>query len=252
MIESLPSPVIFAHRGASVHAPENTLSAFKLARDQGANAIELDVQLTADQSVVVFHDATVDRTTNATGKISDYTLSALQNLNAGHAYGNAYVNERIPTLSDVFSEMPDFPMINIELKNLSSLADNLPKLVAELIRKHQMEDQVLISSFNPVALQNFNKIYPGISLGRLVHYPIVLEYFHLLSSRLKMFRSIHIPFTALNTSRINFFHSIGKLVFTYTLNHPGDMIKALKLGVDGFFTDDPGLAKRTIIQNVSL
>ncbi len=87
MIESLPRPVIFAHRGASAHAPENTLSAFKLARDLGANAIELDVQLTADQAIVVFHDTTVNRTTNATGNISDYTLSALKSLNAGHAYG---------------------------------------------------------------------------------------------------------------------------------------------------------------------
>ncbi len=79
----------------------------------------------------------------------------------------------------------------------------------------------------------------------------MLEYYRLLSSRLDMFRTIHIPSTSLTTSRIKFFHSLDKLVFTYTLNNPGDMIDALSLGVDGFFTDDPGLAKSTIIQNVS-
>ena len=250
MIGSLPRPVIFAHRGASAHAPENTLSAFNLARDLGANAIELDVQLTSDQAVVVFHDTTVDRTTNATGKISDYSLTALMNLNAGHAYGSAFNNERIPSLADVFTELHDFPLINIELKNLSSPTNNLPVLVADLIQKHQMEDQVLISSFNPIALRKVHKINPDIPLGRIVHIPLALEYFHLFSFQLKTFRSFHIPFSLLNIRWIKFFHSMGKLVFTYTLNHPSDMIEALSLGVDGFFTDDPGLAKRTIIQTV--
>lgn len=251
MIEFLPRPVIFAHRGASALAPENTLSSFKLARDLGANAIELDVQLTADQAVVVFHDTTVNRTTNATGNISDYTLSALKSLIAGHSYGSAYENERIQTLSGVFTELTGFPLLNIELKNLSSPNDNLPALVEDLIKKHQMEGQILISSFNLIALRKFNKINPDIPLGRSVHYPLMLEYYRLLSSRLNMFRTVHIPSASLNTSRIKFFHSLGKLVFTYTLNRPSDMIDALSLGVDGFFTDDPDLAKRTIIQNVS-
>jgi len=251
MIESLPSPVIFSHRGASAHAPENTLSAFILARELGSNAIELDVQLTADQEVVVIHDSTVNRTTNASGKISDYSLSAIKALNAGYAYGTAYKNEKIPTLADVFTELSDFPLINIELKNLSSPTDNLPALVADLIQKYKMKDQVLISSFNLIALRKFNKINPDIPLGRLLHRPFALEYFHWLSSRLKIFRSIHIPSKALSSRRIKFFHSLDKLVFTYTLNHPSDMIEALRLGVDGFFTDDPGLASRTIKQNIS-
>ena len=252
MIGSLPSPVIFAHRGASAHAPENTLSAFNLARKMGANAIELDVQLTSDQAIVVFHDTTVNRITNSTGRINDLSLSALKNLNAGHAYGSAFENEKIPTLANVFTELTDFPFFNIELKNLSSPSDDLPDLVANLIKIHQKEDRVLISSFNPTALRKFHKISPDIPLGRLVHHPLILEYFHLFPSQLKIYRSIHLSFLALNARWINFFHSIGKLVFTYTLNHPSDMIEALNLGVDGFFTDDPGLAKRTINQNITL
>ncbi len=249
MIGSLPSPVIFAHRGASAHAPENTLSAFVLARDLGANAIELDVQLTADQAVVVFHDMTVNRTTNGTGKISDFSLSTIKKLNAGHAYGSAYENERIPSLADVFTKLTDFPLINIELKNLSSPTDNLPALVADLIKKHRMEDRVLISSFNPIALRKFHKIIPDIPLGRFFHKPPLLEYFHLFPFQLKMFKSIHISFSELSIRWVKLFHSMDKLVFTYTLNNPGDMIEALNLGVDGFFTNAPGLAKRTIIQN---
>ena len=244
MIGSLPRPVIFAHRGASALAPENTLAAFKLARDQGANAIELDVQLTADKSIIVFHDTTVDRTTNSTGKIRHLSVSDLQNLKAGYVYGPAFENVRIPTLDEVFTEFSDFPLINIELKNSDSPTDNLPILVAERIQNHRMEDHVLVSSFNPIALRRFHKLLPDIPLGRLMHFPRTVEYFRLFPSQLKIYRTVHTSFAALNSSRINYFHSLGKLVFTYTLNHPSDMIKALNLGVDGFFTDDPGLANK--------
>lgn len=109
MIGSLPKPVIIAHRGASAHAPENTLSAFNLARNLGAQAIELDVQLSLDQIVVVYHDTAVDRTTNSTGKIRDLPLSDLQNMNAGYIYGPAFENEIIPTLAQVFDDFSDFP-----------------------------------------------------------------------------------------------------------------------------------------------
>lgn len=249
MFGTLPIPVIFAHRGASAHAPENTLSSFKLARDQGAKAIELDVQLTADRIVVVFHDSTLNRTTNGIGKISDYSLADLQNLNAGQAYGPAFTNERIPTLSEVFNEFSDIPLINIELKNLSSPLDDLPELVSHLIHDHQISDRVLISSFNRSALRKFYQLMPEIPLGRLVHSPLTLKYFELISSQLNIFRSVHVSSSALNTRRIEFLHSLDKLVFTYTLNHPSDMLDAINLGVDGFFTDDPGLAIRTLEQN---
>ena len=99
MFSTLTSPVIFAHRGASSHAPENTLAAFQLAIDQGAEAIELDVQLTRDQEVVVFHDVHLDRTTNGSGKVKDLTLSELKSYNAGIAFNPAYQNEKIPTLT---------------------------------------------------------------------------------------------------------------------------------------------------------
>ncbi|MCK7519446.1 MAG: hypothetical protein MZV64_17790 [Ignavibacteriales bacterium] len=83
MLNTLPQPVIFAHRGAPAHAPENTLAAFELAVEQGADAIELDVKLSADGHVIVIHDATVDRTTGARGKVKDMSLAELRSLESG-------------------------------------------------------------------------------------------------------------------------------------------------------------------------
>ena len=83
MLDSLPRPVVIAHRGASAHAPENTLSAFKLAIDQGADVIEFDVQLSSDKSVVVYHDHSLERTTDGAGYVKDKNLDYLKSLNAG-------------------------------------------------------------------------------------------------------------------------------------------------------------------------
>ena len=102
MLSILTSPVIFAHRGASSHAPENTLAAFQLAIDQGAKAIELDVQLTQDQEVVVFHDIHLNRTTDGSGRVKDLRLSAIKSFNAGTAFYPAYQSEKIPTLTELF------------------------------------------------------------------------------------------------------------------------------------------------------
>src|SRR5512139_2686581 len=94
----LPRPTIFAHRGASAYAPENTLAAFQMAIQQGADALELDVKLTADGQVVVIHDQTTDRTTGVKGRVSDLTLHELRNLDAGSFFDIAFQGEMIPTL----------------------------------------------------------------------------------------------------------------------------------------------------------
>lgn len=246
MLFSLPKPVIFAHRGASSHAPENTLAAFRLAVEQGATAIELDVQLTADQEVIVFHDSTLDRTTDGQGRLSNYSLRDLKALNAGLLFDPAYQGEEIPALAEVFEELPGNIFINIELKNIRSPFDPLPLKTAELIRRYQAQDRVLISSFNPRALRNFQRISPEIPCGRLLYNPVMVKihgYFPPLTSR---YKSIHLPFPALSRPTIRTFQDRGLRVFSYTLNHPQDIIDATTWGVDGFFTDDPAFAIRLL------
>ena len=117
MIESLPQPVIFAHRGAAVYAPENTLAAFELALTQGADAIELDVKLSAEGCAVVIHDDTVDRTTNGAGRVKNLTLADLRSLDAGSAFSEKYSGEKIPLLEEVFEAVGGRALINVELTN---------------------------------------------------------------------------------------------------------------------------------------
>ena len=124
-MQTWPRPLIFAHRGASAHAPENTLSAFELALEQGAHGIELDVKLTADGEVVVFHDPTIDRTTGGQGRISQLTLAALRELDAGSSFSEKFSGEKIPTLAEVFETIGRRAFINVELTNYSTRNDGL-------------------------------------------------------------------------------------------------------------------------------
>ena len=141
-----PSPLIIGHRGASAAAPENTLAAFRLAQEQGAHGIEFDVQLSADGVPVVIHDDTVDRTTGGSGRVTDLTLAQLQTLDGGQG-------ERIPTLAQVFASFgPDF-LYNLEIKNDDQTDQGAEKAIADCIRQYEVQQQLIISSFNPAALE---------------------------------------------------------------------------------------------------
>jgi glycerophosphoryl diester phosphodiesterase len=148
----LPRPTVFAHRGASAHAPENTLAAFQLALSQGAPAIELDAMLCADGQVVVIHDDTVDRTTNGLGKVRQMPLAAIKELDAGTSFASTFKSEKIPTLLEVFETLGHEIFINIEIKNYAYPLDDLPTHVASLVQKFNLSDYALFSSFNPLAL----------------------------------------------------------------------------------------------------
>lgn len=246
MIKLLPRPVIIAHRGASAHAPENTLSALKLALEQGADAVEFDVQLSADKKVVVIHDSTLDRTTNGTGRIRDHNLSYLQNLNAGHAYGPAFPDEKIPTLGSVFDTLGSSTYFNIELKNTQVPFNELTKKVSEIIRKYNMQDRVIVSSFNPAALNKIDKALPGLWKGLLLYSPLQLELIKFFPFIINKYQSIHIPYSSLKIRTVKYLQHRNKMVFAYTINHPKDILLAQKCGLDGFFTDDPALARRAL------
>src|SRR5919108_5142241 len=135
MLTSLPQPIIFAHRGASAYAPENTMAAFELALTQGTDAIELDVKLSADEQAVVIHDATVDRTTGGRGRVKDLSLAELRSLDAGRFFSEKYIGEKIPTLEEVFERVGERTFINVELTNYNSRRDRLVETVSTLVKK---------------------------------------------------------------------------------------------------------------------
>ena len=125
---------VFAHRGASAYAPENTLAAFRLAEEQGADGIELDVQLTKDGQVVVIHDENIDRTGTGTGAVRDYTLEELRKLSF-HNHMEAYEGEKIPTLEEVLTFVKQGRMeVNIELKTGVYWYPEIEKKTIEIVK----------------------------------------------------------------------------------------------------------------------
>lgn len=144
-------PLIIGHRGASADAPENTLAAFAMAADQGADGVELDVRLAADGNVVVMHDATVARTTSGRGAVASLSTEQLRALDAG-------MGQPVPTLDDVFQTFGPTLLYNVELKDTSLFARGLEGAVADRIAAYHLERQVVVSSFNPLAVRRARRV----------------------------------------------------------------------------------------------
>ncbi len=156
---TLPERGLCAHRGAMATHPENTLPAFRAAIDAGAHMIEFDVALTADNKLVVIHDATVDRTTDGTGRVNDFTLPEIRRLDAGSWKSEEFTGERIPTLDEVLEMMPVNIWLNVHLKG----DDILGSMVAEKIRDHNRLHQAFIAC-GAGAAQKARNAVPGIMI----------------------------------------------------------------------------------------
>src|SRR5688572_25954308 len=157
--------MVIAHRGASSYAPENTLAAFDLALEMEARHIELDVDLTRDGHIVVIHDHTVDRTTNGSGPVPSHTLATLRSLDAGAWFGAQFAGERIPTFDEVLARYKGRAHLHVEIKGRSPF---LSRETADAIRKHGMERQVTITSFQKVRLEEMRAYAPEFPTGWLV------------------------------------------------------------------------------------
>ena len=135
----------------------------------GADAIELDVKLTKDEKAVVIHDQTVDRTTNGTGRVNQLNLVDLKQLDAGSFFGSAFAGEQIPSLDEVFESVGKRIFINVELTNYSSTSDDLIPVVASIVKRHNLSNGVLFSSFTPRNLVMIKKLLPETPVGLLCH-----------------------------------------------------------------------------------
>ncbi|WP_147676957.1 glycerophosphodiester phosphodiesterase [Algibacter pacificus] len=155
--EMLPSKGICAHRGANATHPENTISAFKEAVRLGAQMIEFDVQLTKDNQLIIMHDATVDRTTNGTGKVSDLTFNEIRQLDAGAWKSKAFTGEKVPTLQEVLQIMPKTIWLNVHLKGSKKAG----LITAETIVTENRILQAVVAG-GKQATKIIKRLYPGI------------------------------------------------------------------------------------------
>lgn len=158
-----------AHRGYSGKYPENTMLAFEEAAKTGADGIELDVQLTKDGQVVVIHDERIDRTTDGTGFVKDYTYEELKKFNASKVTGDRYEFQHIPTFEEYCAWVKDKNLVtNVELKTSIIYYPEIEEKTLEIIRRYGLEDRIIFSSFNHLSILKMKELAPEIPCGALV------------------------------------------------------------------------------------
>jgi len=246
MLANLKRPILFAHRGSSAYAPENTMAAFELALQQGADALELDVKLTADGAVVIFHDQTLQRVTGQAGYVRDCILAEIQKLDAGSHFDIAFKGERIPTLAELFEKIGDRTLYNIELTNYASLTDSLPEKVAALVERYSLADRILFSSFNPLALIRVRRKLPDNCTGLLARPGKRGRWARSWLGYLLRYQALHIHRDDATPEIVAATHKRDKRLHVFTVNNGSEMASLFKMGVDGIMTDDPPLARQIL------
>jgi glycerophosphoryl diester phosphodiesterase len=244
MFDSLTQPVIFAHRGASAHAPENTLAAFQLALEQNADGIELDVKLTADGQVVVIHDPTVDRTTSGHGRVKDLPLTQLRALDAGSSFSEKYRAEKIPSLEEVFETLGKRTFINVELTNYNTPHDQLVETVCMLVKQFGLQKHVMFSSFLAANLSKARAYLPGVPRGLLALNGLIGAWARSFGFAFGRYHALHPNLKDVTPEQIQRVHRLKRRVHVWTVNAAEDMRRLFGWGVDAIFTDDPQLAVR--------
>lgn len=254
-------PRVIGHRGACADAPENTLVSFAKAVEDGADVLEMDVHLTKDKHVVVCHDETVDRTTNGAGRIADMTLAELKRLDAGFHFsgtGSAAHTFRgkgvsIPTFDEVLAAFPQMP-INVELKT------DHPELIEAffaVLKRHGRADDVsvLVAGEKHALVKKIRQFGVGIVTGfsrKEVLLTLALNYVGLSAWFLKRCgKAIQLPakegrFDLVTPALMRAAHRAGIEVHAWTINDEMEMTRLIDMGVDGLFTDAPGVMRKLV------
>ncbi|MBN8192337.1 glycerophosphodiester phosphodiesterase [Bacillus sp. NTK074B] len=251
-------PLVIAHQGGKHLAPGNTIEAFQHAVDIGADVIETDIHITKDGQLVTIHDPTVDATTNGSGFVKDFTLKELQRFDAayyfqdleGH-YSFRGKHVYVPTLEEVFQRFPDM-RINIEVKddNPEERTEEIVQKLMELIDEYDMEDKVLIASFDQTIIDLFESYSNGrvaTQGGKQEAKKFVILHKLLLRNLYKSnVDAFQLPIQEGNIDLtqpvlISGAHRIGLHVHYWTINDPETMERLINLGADGIITDRPDL-----------
>ncbi len=233
---------LIAHRGASGHAPENTLVAVRRAMEMRAEMVEVDILLSKDGIPVLLHDPSLDRTTNGTGVVSDFTLDELKLLDAGSWFGEQFAGEQIPTVDELLALCKGKMALNLEIKTQAvtdSLEGGVVEKVVELVRKHGMDRNVIFSSFDPRAIKQLKAIAPDIA-GAILYDNRLYDDAHPVEIVANLGAdAFNCHWRQVRTGLVDSLHQAGLPINVYTVNADTLMHKMLDMGVDGIFTDYP-------------
>ena len=228
--------MFFGHRGERTMAPENTLSSYQSAIDNGLKAIELDVMLTKDSKLICSHNIDLERETTGTGFIDEATYKELSVVKAGRGFPNQE-QDKIPLLSDVVEALPKDILINIEIKTKAAFDLKAAKEVACLIKDGKIKQNVIVSSFNPIAVRIIKFISKDIPTGFIYEHAkhfkgVFLARPDCLNPNAEFIEDKLIKFCLKRNMRIN----------TWTVNNKYARDWLLEKGIDGIITDIPSIA----------
>nr|WP_314257421.1 glycerophosphodiester phosphodiesterase family protein [uncultured Devosia sp.] len=230
-----------AHRGASAVAPENTSAAFRAAAEQGARWVELDVALLGDDTLVVIHDDSVDRTTSGQGALGDLTAADVATLDAGSWFDPRFSDERLPKLEQVIGLLGELGLsANIEIKQHKhhKSLDHLVHAVQAAIDGRRESTDVMISSFDPEALKAMHALEPSLEMAMLWWSP-PLDWAEKL--RAIPSKSIHMNYKALSLGLLEDTRQHNIRVRAWTSNNPVELLSFWGAGLTGVITDNPKL-----------
>jgi glycerophosphoryl diester phosphodiesterase len=222
---------IWAHRGASGRAPENTMAAFRAAEEDGAQGIELDLHLSRDGVPVVIHDEVVQRTTDGHGPVARLTLRQLLRLDAGRWFAPAFAGERIPTLQEVLAWAGDRLRLNLEIKSAEAAQ------AVQLALADYPHCRVLVSSFDHQVLEKLHAASPGLPLAFLLDSRLWRR--PLARATACRAESLHPRHDLLGHAMVNCCHQQGLKVIPWTVDQLPDLRKMRRLGADGLFSNHP-------------
>lgn len=245
-------PAVIAHRGSSGIAPENTLAAVRIAMEQKADWFEIDVQLTADGELILFHDTTLERTTNAEEVfpdrapwvVGDFTLAELKQLDAGSWFAPEFAGEEIPTLDELLDLISPRIGFLLEVKD-PALYPGIEQQIADTLAARrgylsaaQRTDRIVVQSFDHESMFLYSKIQPDTPVGLLFSQrPTDDE----LVAASEFALEINPNFRLVDKELLDRVHELGMRMSVYTVNSGRDMRSMIDLGVDGIITDFPAV-----------
>lgn len=240
----MPTPLIFAHRGASAYAPENTMAAFELAIRQHCHGIETDAHLTRDGRVALMHDERLMRTTGEDGLLCQRTMDELRKLDAGSWFEDCFASSGVPELCDLLAlAKPAGILLNIELKNSEIRYGGLEETVLAELRRFDMMEQVIFSSFNHISMARVKQLEPKAQTALL--YSDVL-YRPADYARLCLSDGLHPDLRHMDADLVAQAHAAGLAVRPWTVDEPEHVRALAAMGVDAIITNDPKGVRKTL------
>ncbi|WP_030509099.1 glycerophosphodiester phosphodiesterase [Microbispora rosea] len=241
------APLVVAHRGASAYAPENTVAAFELARDRGADMFELDVQETEDHRLVLMHDTTLGRTTDveevfpgrAPWRIGEFTLAEIRRLDAGSWFSRKYAGEAVPTLGEALRAMRDSGLgLLLEIKEPRLYPGIEVRVAEEIGRDPAWHGRIVVQSFDWNSMRRFHGLMPRVPIG-LLGTPRIAE----LPGLARFADQINPPYADVTAEYVRRVHRLRMKVLAWTVDDPAAVRRLIGAGVDGVITNKPDVVR---------